>query len=75
MDDLFGWLTLQRWLAILRIGIGLCRIKSVLHKECPRFVKKGMMDWTNSLLDNHPVPAFAGAVRRVVNSQPSLFTF
>ena len=69
MNDL-GSLTPGQWLAFLRIGIGLWWIKSVLHKEYPKFVRSGMMNWTNSLLDNQPVPAFAGVIRRVINFQP-----
>lgn len=30
MSDIFGFLPLENWLAILRIGIGLWWIKSVL---------------------------------------------
>ena len=59
----------------MRIGIGLWWIKSVLHKEYPKFVKTGMISWTNSLLDNHPVPAFAGVIRRIINFQPAVFPY
>jgi hypothetical protein len=41
--DIFHWLTLEQWLALLRMGIGLWWIKSVLHKEYPKFVKTGMI--------------------------------
>lgn len=73
--DIFGFLTIEQWLAVLRIGIGLWWIKSVLHKEYPKFVKTGMMGWTNALLDNHPVPAYAGVVRRIINIQPIIFPY
>lgn len=75
MNDYFDWLTLEQWLAMLRIGIGLWWIKSVLHKEYPKFVKTGMMNWTNSLLDNHPVPAYADAIRSIINFQPTIFPY
>lgn len=75
MSDIFGFLPLENWLAILRIGIGLWWIKSVLHKEYPKFVESGMMTWTNALLDNHPVPAYAGIVRRIINFQPTIFPY
>jgi thiosulfate dehydrogenase [quinone] large subunit len=75
MNDFFGWLTLEQWLAILRIGIGLWWIKSVWHKEYPKFVKSGMISWTNSLLDNHPVPAYAGVIRSIINFQPTVFPY
>jgi thiosulfate dehydrogenase [quinone] large subunit len=75
MNDVFDWLTLEQWLAILRIGIGLWWIKSVLHKEYPKFVRSGMMGWTNALLDNHPVPAYAGFIRGIINFQPTIFPY
>lgn len=73
--DIFGFFTIEQWLAVLRVGIGLWWIKSVLHKEYPKFVKTGMMGWTNALLDNHPVPAYAGVIRRIINFQPTIFPY
>jgi thiosulfate dehydrogenase [quinone] large subunit len=73
--DILGFLTIEQWLAVLRIGLGLWWIKSVLHKEYPKFVKTGMMGWTNALLDNHPVPAFAGVIHRIINFQPTIFPY
>lgn len=72
---LFGVLTTEEILAILRIGIGLWWLKSVWHKDYPKFVQSGMMSWTNSLLDNHPYPAYAGVVRRLINVQPTVFPY
>ena len=34
-----------------------------------------MMGWTNALLDNHPVPAYAGVVRPIINIQPTIFPY
>lgn len=48
MEDSSVLLTVEQWLAFSRIGIGLWWVKSVLHKEYPKFVKTGMMGWTNS---------------------------
>lgn len=73
--DIFNFLSIEQWLAILRIGIGLWWIKSVLHKEYPKFVQTGMMGWTNALLDNHPVPAYAGVIRKIINFQPTIFPY
>ncbi len=67
--------TILHWLAVLRIGIGLWWIKSVWHKEYPKFVQTGMMSWTNSLLDHHPVPAYAGFIRRIINFSPKVFPY
>ncbi len=75
MNDIFGFLTIEHWLAFLRIGVGLWWIKSVFHKEYPKFVRTGMMSWTNTLLDNHPSPAVAGVIRRIINFQPAVFPY
>lgn len=74
-NDIFNILAIGQWLAILRIGIGLWWIKSVLHKDYPKFVKTGMMSWSNSLLEHHPVPAYAGVIRRIINFQPAVFPY
>jgi hypothetical protein len=42
MNTLFGILTVEQWLAILRIGIGLWWLKSVLHKPLRKFVSGQM---------------------------------
>jgi thiosulfate dehydrogenase [quinone] large subunit len=68
-------LTVDQWLAIMRIIIGLWWIKSVLHKEYPKFVKTGMMGWTNSLLDNHPYPFIAAPIRTLINISPTYFPY
>lgn len=67
--------TIDHWLAILRIVIGLWWIKSVLHKNLASFVRSGMMNWTNSLLDNHPWPPFAAMIRRLINANPTVFPY
>jgi thiosulfate dehydrogenase [quinone] large subunit len=64
MDDIFGWLTKEEWLAILRIGVGLWWLESVRHKNIPDFVRGGSMGWVESLTKDHPFPAFANMVRR-----------
>src|SRR4051794_20364189 len=63
--DIFDWLTLAEWLAILRIGVGLWWLESVRHKNLRDFVGGGSMGWVESLTENHPIPAFANTVRRV----------
>lgn len=75
MDSFPFILTTEQWLAFLRIGIGLWWIKSVLHKDYPKFVRSGMMNWTNSLLDNHPWPGYANIIRRIINFQPTIFPY
>jgi thiosulfate dehydrogenase [quinone] large subunit len=75
MEDIFGFLTFNQWLALLRIAVGLWWIKSVLHKPLRSFVSGGMVEWTLSLADNHPVPAFGSFIRRVVEPSAAWFPY
>ena len=75
MQDIFGFLSVSHWLAILRIAVGLWWIKSVLHKPLRKFIEGGMVDWTISLADNHPVPAFASVIRTMVGKNRSWFPY
>ena len=75
MDTLFGILTVEQWLAILRIGIGLWWLKSFLHKPHKQFVSGQMVNWTLALADNHPVPAFGRAIKRLVEPNASWFPY
>jgi len=75
MYTLFGILTVEQWLAILRIGIGLWWLKSFLHKPHRKFVSGQMTNWTLALADNHPVPAFGGAIKRLVEPNASWFPY
>lgn len=56
MSSFLNILDLDQGLAMLRIGLGLWWLKSVLHKPYPKFVQGQMVDWTLSLIENHPVP-------------------
>lgn len=75
MDTLFGILTVEQWLAILRIGIGLWWLKSFLHKPLRNFVSGQMANWTLALADNHPVPAYGKLIRRTVEPNASWFPY
>ncbi len=75
MDTLFGILTVEQWLAILRIGIGRWGLKSFLHKPHRKFVSGLMVNWTLALADNHPMPAFGGAIKRLVEPNASWFAY
>lgn len=70
MDDIFGWLSKEEWLAILRIGVGLWWLESVRHKDLRSFLQGGSMDWVESLTRDHPLPAFAAMIRRLSLSSP-----
>ena len=61
--DIFDWLTKEEWLAILRIGLGLWWLESVRHKDLPGFLRGGSRGWVEGLVENHPLPAFAGVLR------------
>jgi len=65
VKDIFGWLTHEQWLAILRIGVGLWWLESVRHKDLPNFLRGGAMNWVESLTKDHPIPPFAAMIRSV----------
>lgn len=70
MRDIFGWMTAEQWLAILRIGVGLWWLESVRHKDLGGFLRGGAMNWVESLTRHHPLPAYAAMIRRIsVSSQ------
>jgi thiosulfate dehydrogenase [quinone] large subunit len=75
METLFGFLTVEQWLAILRIGIGLWWLKSFFHKPLRKFVSGQMVSWTLDLADNHPVEAYGRLIRRTVEPNASWFPY
>lgn len=75
MEGTFGVLTINQWLAVLRIGIGLWWLKSFLHKPHREFVGGQMVDWSLSLADNHPLPAFGRLIRGLVAPNASWFPY
>lgn len=75
MQDIFGFLNAQQWLAILRIAVGLWWIKSVLHKPLRKFVQSQMADWSLSLADNHPVPAVGSMMRSLIEPNRGWFPY
>lgn len=75
MQDIFGFLEVAQWLAILRIGVGLWWLKSFLHKPHRDFISGDMVNWTLSLADNHPVPAFGRMIRGLVEPNASWFPY
>ena len=75
MQDFLGFLTVNQWLAVLRIGLGLWWLKSVLHKPLREFVSGQMVNWTIALAENHPVPAFGRAIKGLVAPNASWFPF
>ncbi len=75
MEDIFGFLTVSQWLAILRIGIGLWWLKSFLHKPLRKFVEGQMVDWTLALADNHPIPAYGKLIRKTVEPNRAWFPY
>src|SRR5690348_2764938 len=70
MHDIFGWLTYDQWLAVLRIGTGLWWLESVRHKNLPDFLRGGAMGWVESLTVDHPIPPFAALVRATALRSP-----
>ncbi len=75
MTDIFGLLTVEQWLAILRIGVGLWWLESVRHKPLRKFVSGQMINWSVSLAENHPVPAFGSLIKRTLEPNATWFPF
>ena len=75
MDTLFGILSVEQWLAILRIGIGLWWLKSLLHKPLREFVSGQMTGWTIALAENHPVPVYGKLIKKTVEPNASWFPY
>ena len=74
-ETLFGILTVEQWLAILRIGIGLWWLKSVLHKPLKKFVSGQMVNWTLALADNHPSKTYGRFITRLVGNNKTIFPY
>lgn len=75
MTDIFGFLEVSNWLAVLRIGIGLWWLKSFIHKPHKKFVEGQMADWTISLAENHPFQLYGRFVKNVVESSRSWIAY
>ncbi|UCC54670.1 MAG: DoxX family membrane protein [Anaerolineaceae bacterium] len=75
MHTLFGILTVEQWLALLRIAIGLWWLKSFFHKPLRKFVSGQMVGWTLALADNHPSATFGRFMKKLVGSSPTLFPY
>jgi thiosulfate dehydrogenase [quinone] large subunit len=75
MDLLSEAIGVEQWLAVLRIGIGLWWVKSVLHKDIPKFVRGGMVSWTTDLANSHPWSGYGTAIKALVNRGASWFPY
>ncbi len=75
MDTLFGFLTVEQWLAILRIGIGLWWLKGFFQKPLRKFVSGQMVDWTLAVADNHTSKTYGRFVTWLVGSNPTVFPY
>jgi thiosulfate dehydrogenase [quinone] large subunit len=75
MDTLFDILSVEEWLAILRIGIGLWWLKSVLHKPLREFVSGQMTGWTIALAESHPAMAYGALIKKTVEPNASWFPY
>ncbi len=74
-NDIFGWLTMGQWTAVIRIGIGLWWLKSVFHKRIRHFLNEGMVNWSVSLAENHPVAGYGRVMKRMLLSTRSWFPY
>jgi thiosulfate dehydrogenase [quinone] large subunit len=75
MNLLSDTLGVNQWLAILRIGIGLWWVKSVFHKDIPKFLQTGMVSWTVEMAESHPWNAYGQAIKRTVTASSSWFPY
>ncbi len=75
METIFGILTVEQWMAFLRIAVGLWWLESVRHKPLRKFVSGGMVNWVSDLADNHPVPAYGALIKRTVVPAASWFPY
>ncbi len=75
MEDLFGILTVEQWMAFLRIAVGLWWLESFRHKPLRKFVSGQMVNWVSDLADNHPVPAYGALIKRTVVPAASWFPY
>lgn len=75
MNLLSETIGVNEWLAILRIGIGLWWLKSVFHKNIPKFLRSGMVSWTVELAESHPWGAYGAALKRGVTAGASWFPY
>jgi thiosulfate dehydrogenase [quinone] large subunit len=73
--DVIGFLTIAQWLAVLRIGIGLWWLKSVFHKNIPQFLEKGMISWSVSLAENHPVEGYGRFMKNLLLRTKTWFPY
>ena len=75
MDDVFGLLGAEQWLAMLRVALGLWWLESVRHKPLRRFLTGQMADWTLALAENHPAPAYGKLIKRIVGPNRRWFPY
>jgi thiosulfate dehydrogenase [quinone] large subunit len=75
METLFGVLSVEQWLAILRIAIGLWWLKSFFHKPLKKFVSGQMVGWTLALADNHPSKTYGRMIKGLVEPTASWFPY
>ncbi len=73
--DIFGFLTIEQWLAILRIALGLWWLESVRHKDMRRFLDAEMIRWSVMLAEHHPVPVYGALMKRVLLTNQKWFPY
>jgi thiosulfate dehydrogenase [quinone] large subunit len=73
--DVLGWLSVEQWLALLRVMVGLWWLKSFFHKPLRKFVQGQMADWTLSLADNHPIPLVGKVMKAMIEPNRTWFPY
>ena len=75
MEDIFGWLTVEQWLAFLRIALGLWWLESVRHKDMRHFLNGEMIRWSVMLAEHHPVPPYGVLMKRMLLASKTWFPY
>lgn len=75
MSEFLSVIDVNTGFAVLRIGLGLWWLKSVLHKPYPSFLKDGMANWTVALAENHPIQFLARPIGVMVDKNRSWFPY
>ena len=75
MTDIFGFLTIAQWLALLRIALGLWWLESVRHKDMRNFLEVEMIRWSILLAEHHPVPAYGNLIKRMLLATRNWFPY
>lgn len=73
MDSI--WLSDDRWLAVLRIGLGLWWLESWRHKDKKTWFKGSGITWAAGIAENHRWSAVRVGFERAVKPRPKAMAY